>query len=212
MIEQGEKKMPVEFIGTSSSVIIAISLMQKNIKWLRLTNLAGALCFTYYGYLISSWPVLGLNGFIILIDLYYLLKEQFKKDQFDYLELEIDSSDYLKYFLGFHKKDILQFIPDAQMPFPEDARAFVILRNAQPVSLVVFRKETENRFRILIDYAVPQYRDRQNARFFFNYVVQHIKTGKSIEFCTNGGTKKHRKYLKSMLFKPFGETEYIRQG
>lgn len=203
--------MSVELFGTAASVIVALSLMQKNIKWLRLMNFIGAACFTFYGYLIASWPVLGLNGFIAFIDLYYLIQEQLRRDRFDYMELPTEQSEYIVRFLQFHKEDILSFIPDAQIPPPPDSRAFIILRNALPVSLVVFREEERGRFRILLDYAAPQYRDLQSARFFFNYVAGHLRPGESIEFRTDGGTKLHQRYLKSMQFKPDGETEYIRR-
>lgn len=204
--------MPVELIGTIASVIIAISLMQRNIKWLRLLNFIGAAGFSFYGWIISAWPVFGVNIFIVIIDIYFLLQEQMKKDKFDFLELQTKNSRYLKYFLAFHKEDIRRFLPEVQFPLPEDSRAFVILRNALPVSIVIFKEEENSKISILLDYAVPMYRDLQNARFFFNYVAQHLKHGENIEFHSNGGTKLHQKYLKSMNFKPAGENLYIRRG
>jgi len=138
--------MPVELIGTISSIIIAISLMQKNIKWLRLLNLIGAASFSFYGWIISAWPVFGVNIFIIIIDVYFLQEEQRKKDKFDFLELQSSSSKYLRYFLDFHKEDIRKFLPDIQLPLAGDSRAFVILRNALPVSIIIFKEEERKKF------------------------------------------------------------------
>ncbi len=202
--------MPVELLGTISSIIIAISLMQKNIKWLRLMNFIGAVSFSWYGLIISAWPVFGVNIFIALIDIYFLLQEQKKKDKFDYLELHTVDSQYLIHFLKFHRDDIRAFIPDAQFPPPDDSRAFVILRNALPVSLVIFREESKGKYEILMDYAVPQYRDKQNARFFFDYVAGHLNPDEFVEFHSRGGTRQHQKYLKSMKFHQVGEDSFVR--
>jgi len=202
----------IEWFGTASSVVVAISLMQKNIKWLRLLNFFGAAGFGVYGFLIQSWPVTGLNTFIALIDIWYLLQEKFRKDQFDYIEIDTEKSRYLIRFLEFHAEELRRFIPEAQIPPPPGTRTFLILRNALPVSLVIFRELENNEFEILIDYAVPQYRDRQNARFFFNYVARHLKPGEHIRFISSAGSPLHQKYLKSMWFKPAPDGRYIREG
>ena len=78
----------VEILGTLSSVIIAISLTQKNLHWLRVLNFIGALGFGLYGYLISSLPVLAVNAFIAVIDLYYYIQMMRRTQYFDQLEIE----------------------------------------------------------------------------------------------------------------------------
>ena len=41
---------------------------------LRIVNMIGAATFAVYGYLIGSWPVAGMNAFIVLINVYFLLQ------------------------------------------------------------------------------------------------------------------------------------------
>lgn len=71
----------VELFGYMASVVVAISLMQSNIVRLRLLNMTGALCFVVYGFMISAYPVAALNGFIALINLFYLNKLRQQKAQ-----------------------------------------------------------------------------------------------------------------------------------
>lgn len=63
-----------EWIGYLASVVVAISLMMSNIKRLRWCNLIGAALFVAYGIAIGAIPVVLVNFFIVLIDVYYLIK------------------------------------------------------------------------------------------------------------------------------------------
>ena len=67
--------MPIiELYGYFGSSLIAVSLMMSNIIPLRWINLVGAGMFASYGVIIQAWPVAALNGFIVLIDIYHLVK------------------------------------------------------------------------------------------------------------------------------------------
>ncbi|SHI23068.1 YgjV family protein [Ferrimonas marina] len=63
-----------EWVGYLASILVAISLMMSNIKALRWWNMAGAALFVAYGTAISAIPVALVNGFIVLINIYYLYK------------------------------------------------------------------------------------------------------------------------------------------
>jgi len=63
-----------EWVGYLASVVVAISLMMSNIKKLRWWNLIGAALFVAYGVAIGAYPVALVNFFIVLIDIYYLVK------------------------------------------------------------------------------------------------------------------------------------------
>lgn len=63
-----------EWVGYLASVLVAISLMMSNIKKLRWWNLLGAGLFVAYGLAINALPVALVNFFIVLIDIYYLVK------------------------------------------------------------------------------------------------------------------------------------------
>ncbi|MCL1144085.1 YgjV family protein [Shewanella gaetbuli] len=63
-----------EWVGYLASVVVAISLMMADIKKLRWWNLIGAALFVAYGLAIDAIPVALVNFFIVIIDIYYLVK------------------------------------------------------------------------------------------------------------------------------------------
>ena len=64
----------VEWVGYAASLMVAISLMMKNVVKLRILNGIGALLFVIYGIAITAWPVAGMNLFIVGINIYNLLQ------------------------------------------------------------------------------------------------------------------------------------------
>lgn len=64
----------IELFGFAASVIVAISLMMKNIVKLRIANGIGCAMFSAYGFIIGSMPVALMNGFIMFVNIYYLVK------------------------------------------------------------------------------------------------------------------------------------------
>ena len=64
----------VEIMGYMASVLVAVSLMMKNIVPLRIVNFLGCFLFTLYGIAISAWPVAAMNGFGCLVNVYHLIK------------------------------------------------------------------------------------------------------------------------------------------
>ncbi len=63
-----------EWVGYLASAVVALSLMMADIKKLRWWNLLGAALFVAYGMAISAIPVALVNFFIVIIDIYYLIK------------------------------------------------------------------------------------------------------------------------------------------
>ncbi|MGL4475722.1 MAG: YgjV family protein [Shewanella sp.] len=69
-----EHNLWVEILGYFASVMVAISLMMKDIIWLRWLNFVGCVAFTVYGVLILAWPVAVMNAFVAGINIYHLIK------------------------------------------------------------------------------------------------------------------------------------------
>ncbi|MCL1113392.1 MULTISPECIES: YgjV family protein [Shewanella] len=64
----------IEVLGYAASVMVAISLMMKDIILLRWLNFVGCSFFVAYGYSIGAWPVAGMNAFVACINIYHLVK------------------------------------------------------------------------------------------------------------------------------------------
>lgn len=193
--------MWIEYFGTSMSVIIAVSLMQKNLRWLRLFNAVGALGFAAYGILIGAIPVIALNSFIFIIDIWFLFRMRNQDDSFDFLAVDGLKSLYVRKFIEFHKDDINSFFPDFDAEDKELVKGCLILRDVRPVSIILYRvNEKDKTGNIIIDYSVPSHRDRTNARYFFDYVLRHVELGSVKRLTALAESSSHQQYLKHMGF------------
>ena len=106
-----------EIIGYVGSVLVAISLMMKNIFYLRRINRIVASTFAIYGLLVGAIPVFVLNSFISFVDIYYIWDAKRKKVYFTLLPIEQSNGPLLNKFLNFYKKDINKFFPDSAPVF-----------------------------------------------------------------------------------------------
>jgi hypothetical protein len=190
----------IEWFGTLSSVVVAISLMMRNIRRLRLLNLAGAALFALYGLAIGSIPVFALNLFIVLIDLWYLLKMRRERSSFSLLHVDIERTEYLRSFLDFYARDISRFAPEFKREELEGSRAVFVLRDMVPASLVIYRKALDGAIELLLDYATPSWRDFKSAEYFFAASARDIAGWGKALFRARAATKIHEAYLERMGF------------
>ena len=64
-----------DWIGYLASLVLMISFLMKNIIKLRIINSIGAILFIFYGImLLTSWPIIITNIFILGVNIYYLTK------------------------------------------------------------------------------------------------------------------------------------------
>ena len=118
----------LELLGYLASGLIVIAMMMSSILWLRMINTVGAAAFAAYGLLIQAYPVALLNGFIGIVNLFYLTRMFRAKRFFQLLKLKPES-DYLKYFLGFYRRDIANILPDFEYRPVENQVTLFILRD-----------------------------------------------------------------------------------
>ncbi|KFZ36785.1 uroporphyrinogen decarboxylase [Shewanella mangrovi] len=64
----------VELVGYSASLMVAISLMMKDIIWLRWLNFVGCVLFVIYGAAITAWPVAAMNAFVGVVNVIHLVR------------------------------------------------------------------------------------------------------------------------------------------
>ncbi|MDR1374845.1 MAG: hypothetical protein LBJ24_07725 [Treponema sp.] len=191
--------------GLFASVLVALSLAMRNLKSLRMLNLAGSLLFMVYGYCIKSYPVIVLNLFTVGVNTAYLLKwwNFGRRPNFDMLSVDPLEDPYVQRFLLFYDGDIARFFPSFDSKKLNGVKGYFILRETMPVSLVLFRKDIGDEFAILLDYAIPAYRDFKNARFFFSTAAARIASP-GMFFSAVGEVPAHISYLRRMGFDEVG--------
>jgi hypothetical protein len=194
----------LQFVGYFASVIIAFSMTQNSIIRFRWINLAGATMFSTYGFVLGAYPVGILNGFIVLVDLYYLKKIYFKKDIFDTLEIRKDNK-YLLKFLDFHKSEIEKSFPNFEYKPDLNTISFFVLRNTAVAGIFLAHEEGGNILKVGLDYVVPEYRDFKNGKFVYQSMQKSLKERGITKIIAGGNTKRHIKYLTKC---GFVKTEY----
>ncbi len=103
----------VEWLGYLASFVVLISLTMSSIIKLRWINLLGCLLFAYFGYRISSPPVLFANLGIAAINVYFLYKIYSTREEFKIINAATDS-DYYRHFLAVNSREIGKQIPMAR--------------------------------------------------------------------------------------------------
>jgi hypothetical protein len=191
-----ENHLLIEIIGYTGTVLVAISLMMSSIIKLRVFNLIGSIIFTIYGFVIGAVPIGLLNGFISLVNIYYLREMFSVKEYFKVLEVQNDT-EYLKYFLDFHAKDIKEFNPGFEFNPTSEWTILFLLRNSVPAGLLCFEYLDESSLFVKLDYVIPGYRDFKTGKYMYRKI---LKVPKIKKIYTDHGNKKHEQYLKKMGF------------
>jgi hypothetical protein len=199
----------IQIIGYTASIIIAISMTQNSIVKFRWINLMGATMFSTYGIVFGAYPVGILNGFIVMVDLYYLKKIYFKKDIFDTLEIRKDNK-YLLKFLDFHKPEIEKSFPNFEYKPDINTISFFVLRNTAVAGIFLAHEEGGNVLKVGLDYAVPEYRDFKSGKFVYLSMRKSLIEKGITKIIAFGNTKKHINYLKKCGFVKATENAYAK--
>lgn len=170
--------------------------MMSGIIKLRIINLTGAIFFIAYGIIIHAYPIAVVNSVICLVDIYYLYDIFKVKEYFRILEVYHDS-DYLNYFLEFHKIEIKKYIPSFIFSQSDDKTVFFILRNSIPAGLIYTHRRSDNSLFIELDFVIPGYRDLKIGKYVYRNIFDKTKASKLFSYPGNSG---HELYLKKMGF------------
>ena len=196
-----------EIFGYIASVVVAVSLSMKNIVRLRIWNFAGATMFSAYGLWIGAWPVFILNGWIALIDLYYLMQMRNKRDYFDILEISSFEGPLVRRFIREYREDILTFFPEFDPECMDRYRGIIILRNLLPVGLFLYFYEGGDHLVVYVDYVIPEYRDLHNAKFLLKEKAGELRERGVKYIIAYSEHPEHSKYLEKIGFLKSGMEE-----
>lgn len=192
-----------EAIGYLASALVVVSLTMTSVLRLRLLNLAGAVTFVVYGFLISAFPIVATNAVIVGINLWFLWRAATSRDFFSLLEVP-HTSPYLAAFLAFHRDEILSFMPGSGGPPAEGDTVLLVLRDLVPAGVFIGRPVGEGVMEVVLDYAIPQYRDLKVGSYLYErrrdaFTARDVRVLRS-----EPGSDRHRAYLANVGFRPVG--------
>jgi hypothetical protein len=191
-----------ELIGYLASALVVLSLLMTSVLRLRIIGLVGAFVFATYGLLIGAIPVVVTNGAIILVHGYHLwrlLRARAANAYFEVMRWPTDGI-YLPRFVAFHADDIARSQPGFD-GMHDDHLAWVVLRDAEPVGLVLARHDGSGRAHIDLDYVTPEHRDFAAGLTLFSRSRVFGADGIT-EVVAHADTDVHRCYLIRMGFEP----------
>jgi hypothetical protein len=64
----------IEIYGYISMIVVVISMMMKDMKWLRILNSISCAMFIVYGMFLGAYPIILLNSIVIGINVFRLIK------------------------------------------------------------------------------------------------------------------------------------------
>ncbi len=187
-----------EIIGYAASILVAVSLMMSAIVKLRIVNMIGAFTFSVYGILIGSIPVAAMNGFIVLINVYYLVKIWKEEEYFQLLSVHKES-EYLKAFIRFYEESIQTFQPDFSFSKQHNYSLFV-LRDMVPAGLLLGNKKEDGVLDVDLDFVIPDYRDFKIGEYIYQDKSDYFTSQGIHTITTSAGNEGHNKYLEKIGF------------
>jgi GNAT superfamily N-acetyltransferase len=191
----------LELIGYLASVLIAVSLMMSSILRLRVINMIGGAAFSIYGLLIGAYPVAILNGLIVLVNIYHVVRMLRAKEYFRLLELR-PGSDYLRYFLKFYAKEIHAILPDFEYRPAVKQITLFVLRDCVPAGVFIAEETEPGTWRVQLDFVLPAYRDLKIGRFLFVEQAEFFRARGVREIVVAPRTKQFGAYLAQVGFEP----------
>jgi GNAT superfamily N-acetyltransferase len=191
----------LELLGYAASVLVAVSLMMSRIVRLRVINLVGSLAFTAYGLLIGAYPVAAVNGFIVVINVWFLARMLRAREYFRILEIEADS-EYLRYFLSVHEADVRRFLPGFAHAPERGELTFFVLRDLVPAGLFIGEAREDGCLWVRLDYVIPAYRDFKIGRYVYGESADFFRARGIRRIVSPSGTPEHARYLRKMGFTP----------
>lgn len=188
-----------EIVGYAASALVVWSLTMKSLLRLRLIGLAGSTTFLAYGILIEAVPIVITNAVIMGIHVWFLRKLLGKREIFSVLRVRADS-DYLRTFLEFHGAEIQRFQPGFRFEASEQTRIWFILRDMLPAGLFIAEPHDDGSFEILLDYAIPQYRDLKLGRWVYSGGAGLFDDDRPSSVWMRSWSEAHDTYLERMGF------------
>ncbi|MCC5949440.1 MAG: YgjV family protein [Nitriliruptoraceae bacterium] len=203
----------VETIGYLASALVVFSLIMSSVLRLRVIGLVGAVVFTTYGLLIGSIPVVVTNLCIVVVHGFHLariLRDRASDSYFEVVRWPVFGT-YLPRFLEFHRDDIIRSQPSFA-GLRDEHEGWVVLRDAEPVGLVLATHDGRGNAHIELDYVRPEHRDLRAGEVFYDRDDALGREG--IHTVTaDAETDLHRRYLEQMGFTPAeGSTTRMRRA
>lgn len=164
--------LALELFGYLGSVLILISMLMTSVVRLRVINLIGSAVFTTYAVLIRSYPTALLNGCLVLVNIYHLLRLR-KRSGGSYEVQPLRGGDgFTDFFLRRYGEDIGKYFPALNLAQARNAEGFAVFYGDQAAGILL-GSQKDGDFDVLLDYTTPAYRDCSVGAHLYGELPSH---------------------------------------
>ncbi len=186
-----------EVFGYMGTALVIISMLMTSVVKLRIINICGSIISMIYAIIGGAWPIVLLNGSLIVINGAQLVRMCVAKAPFQCVTTKVTDGS-VSHFLTLYAEDIKRYFPQMDVEEGDEARAAYV--GSEMVGLIVGKREGNELF-IKLDYSTPKYRDLSVSTFLFS----KLKEDGVKKLNTDMGVPERQKYLLRMGFSQQGE-------
>ena len=202
-----DTKVLIELIGYLGSALVVVSMLMASVVKLRVVNTVGSAIFMGYALVIGSYPTAVMNFFLIAINVYHLVRLFRSHKEYD-LVVSSPGDGFVKYFLDKYCSDIAAHVTRFTEKDARADRVYLVCCGGDPAGIFLANDAGKSDLDILLDYAVPAYRDTSAGQFLY----AQLKEKGYRRLIARGDAEKHRDYLARMGFKQEGNAFILDLG
>lgn len=186
----------IELFGYLGSTLVVVSMLMASVVKLRVINTIGSIISATYAFIIGSFPLALMNICLIVINVYNLIRLLNTKRQFDFVRCGADDA-FVRYFLKRYSRDIVKSFPSFTQETTDANVICMVCCNGDPAGIMIGREMAEGVVDVILDYAVPAYRDCSVGRFLYEKLKDEGISGLRFE---EDSSDTHSDYLIKMGF------------
>lgn len=200
-----DKTVLIEIFGYIGSTLVVVSMLMSSIVKLRVVNTIGSIVSGIYALIVGAFPLVLMNGCLIIINVYNLIKLLKTKQVYDLVESNTEDA-FVGYFLNRYSEDIKTNFPGFNSIDATNKKAYIVCCDGKTAGVLI-GEENNGLFNILIDYSTPEYRDCSVGTFLYSKLSS--KNIHSLIF-NQPLTEAHRVYMEKVGFMK-ENNEYIKR-
>ena len=197
-------KVIIEIIGYVGSALVLVSMLMTSVVKLRIINLTGSVIFAGYALAIRSYPTAIMNICLAGINIFHLVRIFREEKAYSLIRTDI-SDGYFSHIVNSRLEDIVHWFPEFSLEGIKADVSYLVCCDDSPACLFIAEEVRPGELEVLLDYAMPAYRDTSVGRFFHNNIGR--EGFKSLTFRQKA--LDHIPYLEKMGYKVNEDKAYV---
>ena len=199
-----DSKVIIELIGYAGSALVLVSMLMTSVIRLRIINLIGSVIFAIYALLIRSYPTAIMNFCLAAINIYHLRRLLKEQKQYDLIPANVKDG-YFAFLVRRYEEDIRKWQPAFSLEAAPAGRVCLVSCDGNPACLFLGKETGAGELEVLLDYAMPVYRDTSVGRFLYRKLAEEgVRT-----LAFRQEAPEHEPYLEKIGYRKTGDHEYV---